>query len=118
MRFGLRGQAPPNNSVWHRGGGLLLEPDVFQAPAVVHAVNHRRQALDLRMPAGRAAGVEDDRPRPLLLQPLVDIPDHPLTLFLVGFGRLSPELLFELVIAVAGEVAVGFASIALVKLLV
>lgn len=67
---------------------------------------------------GCAAGVEDDRPRALLLQPLVDVPDQPLAAFLVGFGRWSPELFFELAIAVAGEVAVGIAGIALVKLLV
>src|SRR6202035_3202829 len=32
--------------------GLLVEPDVFEAPAVEDAVDHHPQALDPRLPAG------------------------------------------------------------------
>jgi hypothetical protein len=46
-----------------RAGELLLvEPDVFHAPAVEDAVGHDRPPLDMRLPAGRAAVVKNDRP--------------------------------------------------------
>src|SRR5580704_9334629 len=116
----------PAANRWRRGRGLdrrgasalLREPDVVQPPAVVHAVDHRRQALDPWMPAGRAAGVEDDWPGALLLQPAVDLPDQLLALLRVGLGGLAAERGLELAIAVAGEVAVGVAGVAFVELLV
>src|SRR5438132_8173998 len=40
---------------------LLVEPDVFEAPAVEQAVDHDRQAFDTRQPAACRAGVKDDR---------------------------------------------------------
>ena len=101
-----------------RAPTVIFEPDVVEPPAVVHAVDHRRQALDLGMPAGRAADVEDDRPGALFLQPAVDIPDQLPSLFPVGLGGLTPERRFELAIAIAGEVAVRIAGIAFVELLV
>jgi hypothetical protein len=34
---------------------LLVEPDVFHAPAIVDAIDHHGQAFDLRVPADPAA---------------------------------------------------------------
>ena len=63
---------------------LAVEPDIFHAPAVVLAVYHDGQPLDLRLHAGRGAGVVDDRARPVLLQLLVDVPDEMPALFSIG----------------------------------
>ena len=43
---------------------LFVEPDVFSAIAVENAIDHQRQPLDVRLPAGCAAGIEDDRTAP------------------------------------------------------
>ena len=64
--------------------GLFVEPDILHAPAVEEAVDHDRQPLDLRLPAGREAVVEEDRPSAILLQFLVDVPHQMAALFLVG----------------------------------
>ena len=42
---------------------LFVEPDVFEPPAVVDAVDHDGQAFDPGLPAGPAARVKDDWPR-------------------------------------------------------
>src|SRR5215469_11710736 len=42
-------------------GGLFIEPEVFEAPAVVDAVDHRGEPLDIRLPAGRRSRVINDR---------------------------------------------------------
>ena len=47
---------------------LLVEPDVFHARAIGDAVDHYRQTLHLRLPAGRAAIVKDDRSGAVLRQ--------------------------------------------------
>src|SRR6516165_8269573 len=39
---------------------LPVEPDVFEAPAIVLAVGHHRQAFDRELPAGGGAQVVDD----------------------------------------------------------
>src|SRR5712691_6706779 len=49
-------------------GGSSIEPDVFHPVAVVDAVDHRRQPFDVRLRAGPAARVEDDRSGALLGQ--------------------------------------------------
>src|SRR5436305_465926 len=90
---------PPANAATHgfRAIGLAtpfvapelpVEPDVFEAPAVVDAVDHDRQPLDRRLPAGALDIVEDDRPGAVLLQSPVDLPDQFLALVLVGQRRL------------------------------
>src|SRR5882757_2099454 len=63
---------------------LLVEPDVFVAIAVIGAVGHHRDILDVRLPAGAGSGMEDDRTRDVLLQPLVDLPDQFLALVDIG----------------------------------
>src|SRR5438552_436970 len=74
---------------WRKDLRLPVEPNVLEAPAVVDAVDHRRQPLHLRLPAGRSDAVRDDRPRAVLLQLTVDLPYQLLAFFLIDFGRLS-----------------------------
>src|SRR6266568_7272385 len=54
------------------GGGLFVEPDVFHPVAVVDAVDHRHEPLDIRLRAGPATRVEDDRAGAILGQPPLD----------------------------------------------
>src|SRR5207253_1599477 len=62
---------------------LGVQPNILHAPAVEQAVDHDRQSLELRLPAGRKAIVEKDRPRTILLQLPVDVPDKMLALSLI-----------------------------------
>src|SRR5216684_4536129 len=86
-------------------GLLLVQPDVLEAPAVEHAVDHDFQPLQSRLPACRKTQVIDDRARLILLQPAIDLPDQALALLLVGFHRLLLEQLLQLGVAVAGVIA-------------
>jgi hypothetical protein len=52
--------APADAGSAARTKGSVVEPEVFVAVTIVDAVDHDGQALDLRMPAGRATGVKDD----------------------------------------------------------
>ena len=62
-----RERAPQIHHHSHFSGyGLIVEPDVFHAPAVVDAVGHQCQALDPGLPAGGAGRVVEDRPDPRL----------------------------------------------------
>ena len=72
--------APSMTAPIGSASALPVEPDVFEAPAVVDAVDHHRQALDVGLPAGRGAVVKDDRPGAVLLQLAVDLPDQLLAL--------------------------------------
>src|SRR5215813_15177147 len=69
-------------------GRLSVEPEVLEARAVVDAVDHVGEALHLRLPAGRNAAVEDDRPRVVLDQLLLDLPDQPLARARIGLSGL------------------------------
>src|SRR5262249_45105295 len=42
-------------------GGLFIEPEVFEAPAVVDAVDHQAVPLQIGLPAGPGAIVPEDR---------------------------------------------------------
>src|SRR5204863_5488244 len=95
-----------------------VEPPIFHAPAIVLAVDHDRDTLQLRLPAGCGAEVVDDWPRAVLLQFLVDVPDKALALVLVGLCRLRREQLFEFRVAIAGVVAFRAAAVILKELLV
>src|SRR3546814_9784690 len=72
----------PRSAQWQetdrrrRDPGLPVEPDVLVPPAVVDAVHHDGDALDLRLPAPGTDGVEDDRPGHVLLQPAVRSEEH------------------------------------------
>src|SRR5215510_2082492 len=54
--------------------GLFVHPNVFHSPVIVDAVDLRYDADHVRLPAGRATIMHDDRPRPILLQLAVDLP--------------------------------------------
>src|SRR5207237_4072149 len=97
---------------------LAVEPDVFHAPAIIGAVDHHRDVLDLRLPAGGLARVIDDRAYPFLDHPALDIPHDPLALFRIGFNRLLVDQRLDLGVAIAGVVARRFTDIALVEDLV
>src|SRR5437764_1894858 len=71
-----------------RDDSLFVEPHVFEAPAIVLAVGHYRQPLDLGLPAGRGAQVIDDRARQILLQFIIGVPREPFALARIGFHRL------------------------------
>src|SRR5438105_15151383 len=112
MDPGLRREpliSPPQSAV---------EPPIFHAPAIVLAVDHDRRTLQLRLPAGRGAEMIDDRPRAVLLQFLVNLPNQPLALLLVGLDRLFFVQLLELAVAIAGVVALRAATVILIELLV
>src|SRR5215471_20042768 len=59
---------------------LLAEPGILKAPAIEKAVDHDRDPVHCRRPAGPQAIIEDHRPRRVLLQPAVDLPDQLLAL--------------------------------------
>src|SRR4029077_17471670 len=97
---------------------LLVEPDIFHTPAVEKAVHHQRQPLHLRIPAGRAAVVKDDRSGAVLRQSPFDLPYELLALFLVGLARLPIDQLVHLGAAVAIIVQLGTASVKQVEILI
>src|SRR6266404_916774 len=97
---------------------LLIEPNVFETPAVEDTADHRRQAPHPRLPAGRLAVVSDDRPGSVLLQFLVDLPHQLLAFFLVGLHRLLVEPLLELTVAVSGKIELRTARVSPIKLLI
>src|SRR5947199_7452794 len=88
-----------------RPKALFVEPDVFHAPAVVDAVDHDRQPLDIGLLAGRAARIEDDRPCRILRQFLFDLAYQLLPLFRIRLHRLLVNQLVNLRTAKAGIVA-------------
>src|SRR6266481_3520917 len=79
---------------------LLVEPDIFHAPAVEDAVDHDRPALDMGLPAGRAAVAKDDRPGAVFRQLPLDLPYQLLALLGVGLDRLPIDQLVHLGTAV------------------
>src|SRR5436853_5279566 len=68
---------PPTSSYRGRGeleATLFVEPCVFPAVAAEDAVHLQRDVLDVGLPAGRDAGIGDDRPREVLGQLALDRP--------------------------------------------
>src|SRR5437764_3763270 len=84
---------------------LFVEPHVFHAPAVIDAVDHQRQSLHLRLQAGGADLVIDNRPGAVLLQFPIDLPHQLLALRLVGLHRLLVRHLVAFAVAIAAVVA-------------
>src|ERR1700730_13666544 len=65
-------------------GRLLVEPHVFEPPAVKEAVDHHPQTLHVGMPTGRITIMGNDRPRPVFLYFSVDLPHQLLPLLRGG----------------------------------
>src|SRR5438128_80087 len=66
---------------------LTIEPDIFEARAVVDAVDHQGHALDPRLKADGCAGVKDDWPDVVFRQPPLDLPHQLPALLRVGLDR-------------------------------
>src|SRR5262245_10605411 len=96
----------------------LVQPYILVAVAVVGAVDHDGHALDVGMPAGRLPHVQDDRPRHVFLNLLVDLPDELLALLRIALHRLLVEQLLQLLVAIMGVIALGSAGVILVKSLI
>src|SRR5438874_9644093 len=116
----LRGPAGPFPMGRERdeGTSLLIEPHVLKPPAVENAVDDQVEALDARPPAGRGAGVEDDRPRGVAREPPLDLPHQLPPLFGIGLARLPVDQRVDLLVAITGVVAVRTARVVLVEHLV
>src|SRR5258708_36561270 len=91
----LKQDAAPRARRIRRRERLTVQPGVFEAPAVVDAVDHDRQPFDVWLAATRGAVVKDDRPGAVFLQLAVDLPYQLFALLAVGFHRLPLELFFE-----------------------
>src|SRR5215469_9814129 len=102
----------------HLATRLFVEPEVFEAEAVVNAVDHHSHPLHLRVAARRLSGVEDNRTGAVLGQPPFDFPYQMLAFVLVGFGRLLIDQLVDFRTAIACVVALCGTDIVLVELLV
>src|ERR1700736_6641463 len=81
--------------------GLIVEPEILVAVAVVDAVDHHGHPLHLGVPAGGLTGVEDHWSSAVLRQPPFDFPHQLFALFLIGFRRLLVDQLVDLRTAIA-----------------
>src|SRR5215469_14710458 len=102
----------------HLATRLFVEPEVFEAEAVVNAVDHHSHPLHLRVAARRLSGIEDNRTGAVLGQPPFDFPYQMLAFVLLGFGRLLIDQLVDFRTAIACVVALCGTDIVLVELLV
>src|SRR5438045_5361576 len=84
---------------------LSVQPSLLEAPAVEDAVDHDRDTVHPRVPAGAEPVMVDHRSGGVLLQLAVDLPNQLFALFLVGFNRLPLVHLLELGLAGVGVVA-------------
>src|SRR5438874_7339025 len=103
----LRGPAGPFQMGRERdeGTSLLIEPHVLKPPAVENAIDDQVEALDARAPAGRGAGVEDDRPRGVAREAPLDLPHQLPPLLGTGLARLPVDQRVDLLVAIARVVA-------------
>src|SRR4051812_12452203 len=104
-------RSPAMRGRTRRPSTLLIEPPVFAAVCVVEAVDHQGHVLDIGLPAGAGAGIEDDRAGDLLGGPAFDRPDHLLALFLVALHRLPLDHLVDLRIAITVPIEARAAAI-------
>src|SRR5258708_4345090 len=100
---GLR-RAPP---------ALPVQRHIFEAGAVVDAVDHGHQPLDLWLPAIGRVWIEEDRPRVVRDQDLLDVPYQMLALLDVGLGRLLVHQPVHRLVAIPGVIALRAADIVL-----
>src|SRR5262245_2394066 len=81
-------------------GELFVQPDILVAVTVENAVDHERDTLDVGVPAGPSAGIEDDRPCDIFRQLAFNLPDLVAATLLVALHRLQLDHLVDLGIAV------------------
>src|SRR5260370_24694998 len=92
--LGLGVVGVPTPIVWRflaadqRAALLFIEPEVFEAPAIVDAVDHDCQTLDPGLPAGAAGREKDHRGDRSFRQYPFELPDDLLALFRIGLHRL------------------------------
>src|SRR5215471_2264226 len=91
--------------------GLLIQPNVLEAPAIEQAVHHDGHVLDIGSPAGRSPGIEDNRPRPVLGQFALDCPDQLLAPLPVSLPRLLLDQLVDFRVAVTVPIQARSASV-------
>src|SRR6516164_8442749 len=91
--------------------GLFVEPHVFAARPVEDAVDQDDLTLDPGPHTGAAVGVKDDRPRVLLGQFALDLPQYLLPARRVALHRLLLDQLVDIVVAIAVPVDAGAAAI-------
>src|SRR4051794_26285267 len=84
------------------GPPLTVEPYILHSVAVVDAVDHCHETLDVGLRTGAVARVEDNRSGALLGQYVLDFPDDLLTLLDIGLGRLLVHQPVDLRVAVSG----------------
>jgi hypothetical protein len=89
--------------------GLFVEPGVFEASALVIAVDHHRVPLEIGLPASRQFRIEERRTRCVLGELALDPPDDLLAFADIGLARLLVDQLIDLGIAMAGVIALGAA---------
>src|SRR6516162_3379977 len=99
------------NSAW-----LLVEPYVFEAGAIVNAVDHADQTVDVWPPAGDAGHVQDVRARVFFDQLLLDLPNQLPSLAGIGFPRLPVDQLVNRLVAISGVIAQRAALVIFVEL--
>src|SRR5262249_34500474 len=73
-------------SLSSRRAPLFVEPDVLHPAVAEDAVDDKGEILDVGLPAGRAAVVEDDRAGAVLGEAALDLPDDRLALFRIRLG--------------------------------
>src|SRR4051794_27131180 len=96
-----RNGRPPRSAIRNS----LIHPHVLEAEAVVGRVRHDGDVLHIGGPAGALIGIEQDRPRHVFLQLLVDLPNQFLALGGIGLLRLRVEQLLDVLVAVVGVIA-------------
>src|SRR5215469_1515327 len=84
---------------------LLVEPYVFEAGAIVNAVDHADQTVDVWPPAGDAGHVQDVRARVFFDQLLLDLPNQLLPPAGIGFPRLPVDQFVNRLVAISGVIA-------------
>src|SRR6266567_2584417 len=89
----------------------FIEPDVFHAPAVEHAVRHLRETSYVWLPAGSGLRIEQDRPGDVFSQLALNVPEHLFALRWIALARLLFDQLVNLGIAVAVPIDAGPAAV-------
>ena len=109
-------QGAPEGTGRPNAARLLVEPDVFKTGAIVNAVDHADQTVDVWPPAGDAGHVQDVRARVFFDQLLLDLPNQLPPLTGVGFLRLPVDQLVNRLVAISGVIAQGAAFVIFVEL--